>query len=79
MNSPHEPHVTSAQMDCELRLVQEYFEVPSDYCLKTCIHYHECSDSCEAIEEGDASMCPALPELIEQALHEMEDCSKSIY
>ena len=66
-------------VSARLHLIQRYFDgyprrsgtvCRQDYCLDTCVRYQELSDSCQALDEADPSLCPMMDNIIEREVNE---------
>lgn len=60
-------------------LVTRYFEGDQDFCREKCKYFHEFSETCEALEDGMAEVCPMCDELIEAEIRANQEDQAGCY
>jgi hypothetical protein len=62
----------SDEADGIFSLVRKFFDSGPQAC-ETCPYFLELSETCEALEDGAAELCPALEDLVQDQMHAMQD------
>lgn len=59
-------------------LVEDYFDNGGEHC-ERCVHFHELSETCQALEDGMAELCPMSSELIEDEIRANQEDQAGCY